>query len=100
MSDDKRSFEHKSLQDAESVVRYLSEIGEGIAGGRLALANGDGEVILEPTGLIKLNIKGSRKKEKGKLTIKLSWKAEEAADEDEDTEASAYEATSESPADA
>ncbi|MCA9771159.1 MAG: amphi-Trp domain-containing protein [Myxococcales bacterium] len=103
MSGDKNSFEHKSLQDADSIVQYLNEISEGIRNGHLALANGGDEVVLEPHGLIKLSIKASRKKDRGKLTVKLAWKLPETAAEEadsDDSDVTGAAATAEQPADA
>ncbi|MCB2231166.1 amphi-Trp domain-containing protein [bacterium] len=68
-------FKHESLQDCESIVKYLSAISDGFQNGQLMLANGDDrEMVIRPTGLLKLDLKARRKDGRIKLSVKVSWK--------------------------
>jgi amphi-Trp domain-containing protein len=70
-------FKHESLQDRETIVKYLNAISEGIRNGHLVLANGDEPIMLEPSGLLRLDLKAKRKEGLMKLSLKISWKEEE-----------------------
>lgn len=68
-----REFEYDSLQDRESIVKYLDAISEGFTRGRLIFGSEDERMILEPQGLIKLSIKVTDKNDKVKLSVKFTW---------------------------
>lgn len=77
-------FKHESLQDSQSIVRYLRAICDGFEKGQLNLANGGDGMSLEPSGLLKLDLKAKRKDGRIKLSLKISWKeAEELPEPDE-----------------
>ncbi len=78
-------FQHESLQDRESIVKYLTAITEGLKTGSLELGNGDNRMVLEPNGLLKLDLKARRKDGRLKLSFKVSWKEQEL-DGETDTE--------------
>ncbi len=77
-------FKHESLQDKESIVEYFTALSEGFSKGRLAFANKEKQIIFEPKGLLKLDVKAKRKNDKVKFSLKVSWK-EEAIDKKKDT---------------
>ncbi|HEO66222.1 MAG TPA: amphi-Trp domain-containing protein [Spirochaetes bacterium] len=77
-------FKHESLQDKESIVEYFNALSEGFSKGRLAFANKEKQIIFEPKGLLKLDVKAKRKNDKVKFSLKVSWK-EEAIDKKKDT---------------
>ena len=72
-------FKHESLQDCESIVKYLQAIGDGFARGNLSLANGGDGMRLEPSGLLRLDLKAKRKDGRIKFSLKISWKEQEEA---------------------
>ncbi len=67
-------FEHDSLEDGESIVKYLTAIAEGFRMGRIELARGGEEVVLEPSGLLRLNIRARRRRGKVTVSFRVSWK--------------------------
>ncbi len=67
-------FKHESLQDKESIVQYFNAISEGFSKGKLAFANREKQIIFEPKGLLKLDVKAKRKSDKIKFSLKVSWK--------------------------
>ncbi|MCB1152550.1 amphi-Trp domain-containing protein [bacterium] len=69
-----RKFEHESLQDRESIGRYLAALQEGFATGKIELANADDTVSLSPNGLINLQIKVVQTRTESHLTIDVGWK--------------------------
>lgn len=76
MSDSDHVFEHESLQDCESIVKYLQAISEGLQNRHLVLANGESPIELRPNGLLKFDLKARRKDGRMKLSFKISWKEE------------------------
>jgi amphi-Trp domain-containing protein len=81
MSRESGEFRHESLQDCQSIVKYLKAITQGFESGHLALANGGEPIVLEPKGLLRLDLKARRKEDRIKLSIKVTWKEDEASEE-------------------
>lgn len=73
-AENKSEFRHESLQDRESIVRYLNALSQGIASGQLTLGTREENLVLHPSGLLKLSVKARGKDERTKLVFKISWK--------------------------
>ena len=73
MSSD-RDFRHESLQDNQSIVNYLNALIEGFSKGEISFKQNSGQIVLNPNGLVQMEIKAQRKTSKSKLSIKFSWK--------------------------
>ena len=82
MADTENEFEHESLQDRATIARYLKAIEEGFANGSLSLHNKNGDIVLEPEGLIGLTVKASRKRGRMQLSLQASWKTKDPSDGD------------------
>ena len=52
MRQSKNSFRHESLQDAETIQDILKSLSKGIAKGKLSFSDEDGEIVMEPEGLL------------------------------------------------
>ncbi|MBD3403903.1 amphi-Trp domain-containing protein [candidate division GN15 bacterium] len=86
MASEETEFKHESLQDCDTIVKYLNAIGEGFQSGHLTLANGDGrEMEVRPSGLLKLDLKARRKDGRIKLSLKVTWKEQEMPDDIDST---------------
>lgn len=75
-----REFLHESLQDVRSIVAYLDAVRDGFANGSLSLRDEAGDISLYPSGLVRLQIDASRKRDRVKLAIRLSWKEESGSE--------------------
>lgn len=73
----KNSFRHESLQDAESIQQILRSITKGIAKGRVVLSDEDGDIVMEPDGLLHLKVTGEQDESRHRLNIRISWQIEE-----------------------
>lgn len=73
MASNDEEFAFQSLQDPQSIVKYLDALGQGLSSGRLFLGTKKKKLILEPNGLLTLEVKAKRKEKKVKLEIKISW---------------------------
>ena len=82
MADTEREFEHESLQDRATIARYLKAIEDGFANGSLSLRSKDGDILLEPQGLIGLTVRASRKRGRMQLSLHASWKTIDHPDSD------------------
>ncbi|MBU2551412.1 MAG: amphi-Trp domain-containing protein [Proteobacteria bacterium] len=75
-------FKHESIEDTDTIIKYLTALKEGFENGSLLFSSEDRKLILKPYGLINLEIEAKRKAEEIKLTLKLKW-----SDEGEETKA-------------
>ena len=80
-----KEFQYESLQDNQSIVKYLNALADGFSKGELAFKKSNENFILNPDGLIQLEIKAQRKTSKSKLSIKFSWKEGALAKEKHET---------------
>jgi amphi-Trp domain-containing protein len=74
--DQEREFQHESLQDRESILLYLKALADGFATGAITFTDKDGEISLEPAGLVSLQVRANKKRDRASLSVKLSWKDE------------------------
>ncbi|MCA9503548.1 MAG: amphi-Trp domain-containing protein [Spirochaetaceae bacterium] len=68
------NFRHESMQDSKAVVRYLKALAEGFEKGSLQFRDQDGEIVLEPNGMVRFGVTADAKSDRFGLTVKLSWK--------------------------
>lgn len=69
-----RKFEHESLQDAVSLADYLDALKDGFAKGRLTFSDKEGDITIEPQGLIHFNVRAEQQGDRVRLAIDFSWK--------------------------
>ncbi|EDM73743.1 hypothetical protein PPSIR1_02091 [Plesiocystis pacifica SIR-1] len=75
-------FRHESVQDRESIVKYLRAVTAGIEKGHIELGAADHLLSLEPEGMLELQVRAKRKGGKVKLAIKVGWRERDEADAD------------------
>lgn len=74
MSKQKQEFAFEAMQDPRAIVEYLKALTRGFEEGSLTF-RGNGEVItLVPDGLIHMDLQASRKIDRCKLSLRLSWR--------------------------
>lgn len=74
MKDKSNQFRHESLQDANAVVTYLKALAEGIEKGTLQFRDEQGEIVLEPGGMIRFGLEAQKRSDRYSLSLKMSWK--------------------------
>lgn len=82
MSSGNDSFKHESLQDCDSIIKYINALGEGFSQGALLFMSDGKRVVLKPQGLVKLEIEAKRKDDQIKLALKFRWTEEESGGTD------------------
>ena len=80
--DREREFEHESLQDRESILAYLKALTEGFESGVLTFSDRNGEISLEPRGLVNFTVRANKKRNRVNLNLKISWNGDSGNDED------------------
>ena len=70
---DMDKFEHESIEDRQSIRKYLNTLVEGLEKRRIVFTDEKDNVLLIPSELIRFSIKSRKKSGKSKLTIKLAW---------------------------
>ena len=78
-------FKYESVQDTESLRRYLEALTAGFASGDIRFSSRDGEVALHPRGMIGFLIEAKSSGGRMKLQLKFSWREGGAETEDEDS---------------
>lgn len=78
MRQSKNSFRHESLQDAQTIQDMLKALSKGIAKGKLSFSDEDGEIVMEPEGLLNLKVTASQDEGRHRVNIRITWQAEEA----------------------
>ena len=70
------SFRHESLQGTDSIRDLLAAITDGIEKGKLSFSDGDGEILMEPKGLLRLKLTAARQDDLNRVNIRISWQSE------------------------
>ncbi len=73
----KNSFRHDSLQDAETIAELLKSITKGIKRGKMTFSDEDGEIVLEPEGLLNLKVTAEQEETRQRLNIRITWHPQE-----------------------
>lgn len=74
----KREIEIKTVLGREEAARYLQELAQCLAGGRIVVQRGAEYVELRPSGSLELTIEAAGKKDKEKVSLELAWRMEAA----------------------
>lgn len=70
----KRKFRHESLEDSRSIARYFDALKEGFDSGAIRFADDQGEVVLAPHGLVRMELGVSYKRDRTRIKLELSWR--------------------------
>jgi amphi-Trp domain-containing protein len=76
MSQSEKYFWHESLHDKDSIQAILKAITQGVAKGRLTLSDEEGEVVLNPEGLLQLKVTATQDVDSHSLSLKIAWQVE------------------------
>lgn len=72
-----QKFVFESMQDAESIRQYLEAVMEGLRKGRLVVAAGQEEFVLQPAELLTFAVKARKRGGAGRLSLTISWRCPE-----------------------
>ena len=77
MRQSKNSFRHESLQDAKTIQELLKTLSKGIAKGRLSFSDEDGEIVMQPEGLLNLKVTATQDEGRHRVNIRITWQADD-----------------------
>lgn len=77
MAQGKNSFRYESQQDARSIQGVLKSITKGISSGSLSFSDEDGEIVMEPKGLLNLKLTATKEDDRRRITVRISWQDED-----------------------
>lgn len=77
MAQGKNSFRYESLQDTSSIQAVLKSITKGIASGSLSFSDEDGEILMEPKGLLNLKLTADKEDDRRRITVRITWQDED-----------------------
>jgi amphi-Trp domain-containing protein len=69
-------FRHDSLQDQQSIAKYLEALTQGLQTGKLTFESDAKRIALEPQGLIELEVRVKRTHGRAKVRLRLMWREE------------------------
>lgn len=72
--DDSAKIKFKNDMQRDEAIVYFEALVDGLRKGSLQLQQGNEKLVLEPNGEMKVEIKASRKEDKQKFSMELSWK--------------------------
>lgn len=67
-------FAHESLQDPETIGKYLEALAQGFRTGQLEFSSGKQHIELEPHGLLQLHVDARRKDGEARISMEVQWK--------------------------
>ena len=70
-------FRHESLQDADSVRQILDALSDGLSKGKLRFSDADGEIVMQPKGLLDLRLTAEQDEGRQRLNLRVSWQLRE-----------------------
>lgn len=62
------------------MVEYLEAIAEGFRSGKLTLAGGEEEIVLEPSGLVRFEVRASARDDRARFSLRFTWKPKRSED--------------------
>ncbi len=80
---DYRQFKYESVQDMDTVIKYLDAIAEGFKKGELTLTREGETLLLKPAGLLGFTVEAKLKGGRRKLKFTLGWKEHAQQPEEE-----------------
>lgn len=73
MKDNSR-FRHESLQDQETIQGLLKALSKGIAKGEVHFSDDNGEIVMNPEGLLHVKLVASEDDGHNRINLRISWR--------------------------
>ena len=82
MSDQAERFKYQSMQDPQSIVKYLTALKDGFANEAMVFSTNGKRLALKPQGMVSLEVEAKRKGDGAKLNLKFRWNEQEPAEDE------------------
>ncbi|RLJ17367.1 amphi-Trp domain-containing protein [bacterium endosymbiont of Escarpia laminata] len=80
MRTDGKSFRHESLQDTKAIRDLLKSISQGLKEGHLSFSDADGEIVMEPEGLLQFKLTATKRQGRHRINMRISWQVDEPSE--------------------
>lgn len=80
---EKTKVSFRQAMESQDAVKILEDLVKSLKAGKIVVEQGEEFISMDPAGKVDVEIEAKQKKDKGELSIELSWKlaqAEEAKD--------------------
>lgn len=67
-------FKHESLQDSQTIAKYLEALKAAFDAGVLEFSDDRGKLLLQPTGLLGFEVDAKKKGDQVKVKLKFTWR--------------------------
>ena len=74
MNPPKLEFSHASLEDRRSIAAYVRALIEGFESGEITFTDPQGEIRLQPEGLMRFRLRAFERPEQVRVRLDISWK--------------------------
>ncbi len=76
MKQDKKNFQHESIQNAKNIETILKSVADGLSNGKLQFSDEDDDIVFQPEGLMQLRLTAVQDGNHQRFTIKVSWQSD------------------------
>lgn len=70
----KQNFFHESIQDTQSIKKFLEVLQDGLEKGSLHLSGPSENIDLSPQGLLNFTVTARKKEDSNKISLEIEWK--------------------------
>ena len=80
-----RQFEYDSVQDNETLGKYLQAFADALREGRIRLQTRDQDIVFEPNNMIELSVHAAKKGKNSRVSFTITWTDHGGAGDSADT---------------
>ena len=70
---DKKNFHHESLEDKDSIKKYLNAISEALESGKLQFSDDEDTIEMLTSELMYLKVSASQEDGRNRFTLRVTW---------------------------
>lgn len=74
MGNSKLDFRHESLQSTKQIQETFKAINKGLSKGTLTFTDDNGEIELQPQGLLNVKVTARQDEYTSRLDVRISWR--------------------------
>lgn len=69
-----KNFFHQSIQDPQSIKKFLEALQDGLEKGSLHLSGQSERIDLSPQGLLQFSVSARKQDDSNKISLEIQWK--------------------------
>lgn len=79
---EKNKVSFKQTMETEDAVKTLEDLVKSLKAGKIVVEQGEAFISMDPAEKVTVEIEGKQKRDKGELSIELSWRLSEAVEKE------------------